>query len=212
VTGTDAADFAALNDTCAGRTIAPAASCTVEVRFAPAHTADLGAQLTISDNAPNAPHNVTLTGIGVAATGSTSSARGSSSSGATAPATILQSVPLVAVAGVIARPLAVSSLTLSQRISITRLRLQGLRAAMRLPAGTRVVRFAVYHARNGNRVGSALAVGYRVPTSTSVYRLVLRDRALLRNLKRGSYLLQVRPGRSRSNLGATATIGFTVTR
>jgi hypothetical protein len=209
VTGTDAADFAAQNDSCSGQTIAPAASCTVEVRFAPAHTGDLGAQLTISDNAPNAPHNVTLTGIGVGAAGS--SGGGSSSSGSTAPATIVQSIPLAAVAGITARPLAVSSVTVPQRISSTRLRLQGLRAVMRLPAGTQVVRFAVYRTRNGKRVGSALAVGYRVPSSAGVYRLVLRDRALLRKLKRGSYLLQVRPGRIRSDLGAIATTAFTVT-
>ena len=124
----------------------------------------------------------------------------------------MRAVPLVQVAGVIARPLAVSSLTLPRRISVTRLRIRGLRIAMRLPASTGVVRFAVYRAKNTERTGRALAIGYRVPARSGVYRLVLRDRVLLHKLKAGSYVLQVRPGRSRSDLGATASVTFTVTR
>jgi hypothetical protein len=219
VTGTDAADFATEADGCSGRTIAPAESCTVDVRFAPAHTGALSALLHIADNAPNAPHDVALSGVGLAGSGSGSSgAAPSSASGsagaapAPAAAAALQSVPLVAVAGIRARSLAVSALSAARRISAARLRRQGLRAVMRLPAGTAVVRFAVYRARNGRRAGRALAIGYRLPSRSGFYRLVLRDRALLRRLTRGRYVLQIRAGRSRSDLGATATIAFTVTR
>lgn len=216
VAGTDAADFAAANDTCSGRTLAPAASCSVDVRFAPAHAGDLSASLRIDDTAANAPHNVALSGIGVGASGAAPSGSaagtGASSPGATNTVTIVQAIPLVQVAGAVARPLAVTSLALSQRISIARLRARGLRITMRLPAGTGVVRFAIYRARKGKATGRALAIGYRVPARAGAYRLVLRDRALLRKLKRGRYVLQVRPGRSRSDLGATSTVGFTVTR
>jgi uncharacterized protein YjiS (DUF1127 family) len=51
-----------------------------------------------------------------------------------------------------------------------------------------------------------------VPTSAaSSYRLRLRDRALLRRLKPGRYVLKVTPGRSLSDLGVTRQVGFTVT-
>jgi hypothetical protein len=214
VSGTDAADFAAQNDGCSGQTIAPAASCTVDVRFVPAQTGDLGAALTIASNGPKAPHSVALSGIGVGApgSGSSGSAGGSSSSTSSAPAAIAQSIPPAAVAGVVSRPLAVSRVALARRISATRARMRGLRVVMRLPAGTQVVRFAVYRARTSKRTGRALAIGYRVPARAGTYRLTLRDRALRRKLKRGRYVLQVRPGRSRSELGATASIGFTITR
>jgi hypothetical protein len=162
---------------------------------------------------------VTLTGAGSAPAGARAAPPTgggvSSPAGAPAPApgpAAVKSVPLAAVAGLVARPLAVRSLSLARRISIAQLRLRGLRAAMRLPAGTAVVRFAVYRARGGRRVGRALAIGYRVPSRTGAYRLVLRERSLLRKLTRGSYVLQVRPGRSRRDLGAVATVRFTVTR
>jgi hypothetical protein len=162
---------------------------------------------------------VTLTGAGSAPAGARAAPPTgggvSSPAGAPAPApapAAVKSVPPAAVAGLVARPLAVRSLSLARRISIAQLRLRGLRAAMRLPAGTAVVRFAVYRARGGRRVGRALAIAYRVPSRTGAYRLVLRERSLLRKLTRGSYVLQVRPGRSRRDLGAVATVRFTVTR
>jgi hypothetical protein len=222
IAGTDVADFAAENDTCSNHTIAPAASCTVDVRFTPAHTGDLAARLQINDNAVNAPHGVALSGVGLGAAGGTPPAAGGSGGGssapgargavASAPITIVQALPGVAVAGVVQSSLGVRSLTLSRRISTARLRAQGLRVAMQLPAGTQVVRFAVYRTRSGKRLGRALAIGYRVPSRAGAYRLVLRDRALLRKLKRGSYVLDIRAGASRSALGPTSSIGFTVTR
>ena len=35
--GTDRADFTAANDTCSGQTLAPADSCSIDLRFAPTH-------------------------------------------------------------------------------------------------------------------------------------------------------------------------------
>jgi hypothetical protein len=106
----------------------------------------------------------------------------------------------------------VSNLTLARRISVARLRAQGLRIAMRLPAGTATIRYAVYRARNGKRTGAALATGSRVPSRAATYRLTLRSPALLRKLKPGTYVLQVRAGRSTGNLGSVSTVAFTVTR
>jgi hypothetical protein len=118
---------------------------------------------------------------------------------------------LSAVAGTSARSLAVSNLTIPRRISVTRLRVQGLRVAMRVPAGTEAIRFALYRARDGKPTGRPLARGSRAPSRPGVYRLVLRDRALVRKLRPGSYVLQVAAGRSASSLGRQSTVAFTVT-
>src|SRR4051812_1878393 len=66
LTGGDAADFALLNDTCSGRAIAPGAGCTVDVRFAPAHTGDLAATLSVPSDSAASPHRIALSGIGTA--------------------------------------------------------------------------------------------------------------------------------------------------
>ena len=59
----------------------------------------------------------------------------------------------------------------ARRISVTRLRAQGLRVVMRLPSGTDTIRFTVSRARNGKPTGSALATGSRKPTRAGTYRL-----------------------------------------
>jgi len=64
--------------------------------------------------------------------------------------TVVQVIPGAAVLGATARSsLAVSRLTLPRRISVTRLRAQGLHASMRVQEGTNVVRIAIYKSRNG---------------------------------------------------------------
>jgi hypothetical protein len=149
--------------------------------------------------------------------GSSSSA-GPGGPAATAAASVpgVSAAPLVrpaapVVAGVTARALALGRMTLSSRVSTARLRAQGLRVSMRLPAGTKVVRFAVYRARGGKPAGKALLAGFSVTPRAGNYRLVVRDRALLRSLKPGRYVLRAQPGRSRSDLGAPSKAVFTVT-
>jgi hypothetical protein len=110
-----------------------------------------------------------------------------------------------------ARPLAVSRLALARRISSTRLRAQGLRPSMRLPAGTKAVRIAIYKARNGQRTGRALFVTNRKPRAAGVYRVTLRSRSLSR-LRAGSYVMEIRAGRTAASLGAARRSAFTVTR
>jgi hypothetical protein len=108
--------------------------------------------------------------------------------------------------------LAVGNLTTARRISATRLRAQGLRVVMQLPSGTDTVRFALYRARNGKPAGSALGTGSRKPSRAGTYRLTLRSPSLLRKLKPGAYVLQVRAGSARSGQGPAASVAFTVTR
>jgi hypothetical protein len=62
VTGADSGDFVQTN-TC-GSTVAPGASCTLNVTFRPTHRGQRTAMLSLTDNAPGSPQTVGLTGTG----------------------------------------------------------------------------------------------------------------------------------------------------
>jgi YVTN family beta-propeller protein len=67
VTGVDAADFAiSPGGTCTGTSfaLAPTASCTIAVTYAPGSEGQQTASLTITDNSAGSPHTVTLQGNG----------------------------------------------------------------------------------------------------------------------------------------------------
>ena len=146
---------------------------------------------------------------GAAATGGSGGSQPPSAAAAAAAPGVGQVLP--AVLGTTARPLAVSNVTLARRISVTRLRVQGLRVAMRVPSGVDKIRYALYKARDGKPAGRALARGSRT-VRPGTYRLTLRTRALLRKLRPGRYVLQVTAGRDAGALGRTSTVTFTVTR
>jgi hypothetical protein len=116
------------------------------------------------------------------------------------------------IAGVTASPLRVSQLSVARRISLARLGRRGLQASMRLPQGTGAVRIAVHRARDGRRSGSALLVASRSPRAAGVYRVALRDRSLLRRMRPGQYVLEVRAGRSAATLGRVTRVAFRVIR
>jgi hypothetical protein len=63
--GANAADFA--SSKCSGTSLAPGASCTVDVTFTPAALTVRSATLSIPTNASGSPHGVALSGTGVAA-------------------------------------------------------------------------------------------------------------------------------------------------
>jgi hypothetical protein len=64
IAGANPGDFAIAVRTCGG-TLAPAASCTVDVTFRPTARKTRSATLAIADNAAGSPHSVALTGTGV---------------------------------------------------------------------------------------------------------------------------------------------------
>jgi hypothetical protein len=214
LSGADAADFRVDADTCSGQTLAPGDGCSVDVRFAPLHTGQLGADLSVPSDAPGSPHTVALSGLG---TGASAPAGGGTTGGGGGTTIITRVIPGVgpipagSVAGRAARALRVSDLTLARRISVTRAKAQGLRVAMTLPSGTRVVRLAVYRARGGQIRGSALARVVKLPTQSGLYVVRLRDRTLLRSLRPGRYIVQVTPGRALDDRGRTSSIAFTIT-
>jgi hypothetical protein len=67
----------------------------------------------------------------------------------------------------------------------------------------------VFRARNGRPVGRALARGFR-RARPGPFRLRLRDRALLRKLRPGTYIVRIRAGRSRTTLGRASERTFRV--
>jgi hypothetical protein len=227
LTGPDRGSFTATG--CAG-TVAPGASCNVTVAFVAgtpvgAHTATLA----IASNAANTPTlNVALgariTGLAPApqpapAGGTPAAGNGAAPVGAAAAApaiaAVIPGLPAPAgpvVQGVVSKSLGLSNVALAQRISLTRVRTQGLRLSMRLEEGTRVVRIAVYRSKgNGQRTGAALFAGYQVPAKAGLFRVTLRG-SLLRRLRAGQYVVEVQPGQSRTSLGTLSRHRFRVTR
>jgi hypothetical protein len=165
------------------------------------------------DRCPSAPGPAGNNGCPLPPPPPTNTGGPGSTAGGTSPTTIIQVIhPDVQVKGVTASsPLAVSNLSLARRISIARLRVQGLRASMQVQEGTNVVRIAIYKARNGRRTGRALFTATRTPTRSGLFRVTLRS-GKLSKLHRGSYVMEVRAGRSAATLGSVRRASFTVTR
>ena len=66
ITGTDSGDFGQSNN--CDHPIPPKGSCQIKVTFTPSTTGQRTAQVTITDDAPNSPQNLPLSGVGVVPT------------------------------------------------------------------------------------------------------------------------------------------------
>ena len=58
-------DFTISKDTCSGKQVAPGRSCLIALIFTPTRIEDRNATLVLTDNAPDNPQNVSLTGTGI---------------------------------------------------------------------------------------------------------------------------------------------------
>jgi YVTN family beta-propeller protein len=65
VTGPNLRSFAVDDDHCSGQTVAPGASCVVEVRFLPTSVGAKAATLQFTDDAVTSPQSVALSGVGL---------------------------------------------------------------------------------------------------------------------------------------------------
>jgi hypothetical protein len=65
LSGDNQQDFALSNDTCTGATIGSQKSCVIDVAFTPAANERRKATVTLTDNAPNSPQTVQLSGSGI---------------------------------------------------------------------------------------------------------------------------------------------------
>ncbi len=128
---------------------------------------------------------------------------------------VVQQVPVAgAVAGVKAgstapAKLSLGRLTMGRTIARGAVRANGLRAAMSLQAGTKVLRVRIYR-KNAGGTRSLVAERFLSPAASGLYRMRLKDRKLRQVLTPGSYEAQVTPGRSRLSLGKTAKLTFRV--
>ena len=65
LSGTNAEDFAIVADNCSSQSIAPTGNCTVTYTFTPTATGFRTADMVFTDNDPDSPHTVVLTGTGL---------------------------------------------------------------------------------------------------------------------------------------------------
>jgi hypothetical protein len=197
--------------------VAPGSSCLVTVAFVGnSGVGDRTATLNIASNAANNPNmsvalSATISGAATRVIDNTRPATGSTT-------TVIQRIEVLgATASQRVQPrassaLSVSGLSLARRISVTRLRTQGLRVSMRLKPGTKTVRMAIYRARNGKKTGRAVFTTTRTVRAAGLYRATLRGRTLTRALKPGAYIVEAQGGSSASSLSAARRFAFTVTR
>ena len=101
----------------------------------------------------------------------------------------------------------IGRVTLASRISRRTLSRRGLRASVRVPRGTEVLRARLFRVSGGRR--RLVTTAFRFPSRAGLYRLVLRSKGV-RRLLRGRYVLEITPGQSRQSLGAPSQRGFQI--
>jgi hypothetical protein len=199
ITGPNAAEFAIVGNTCTGVSMPSGATCAITVAFNGAAPGGKSASLDIPHNAQGSISHVALTATSVAPAPPSAATAGAAAPGG------------AGVAGVAARSLAVQGLRMTHRVTRTRVLRRGVRLSMRLPAGTEIVRVAIYRTRRGTPLPRPVYLTHRVVPRAGLYRLTLDSRALRQKLKAGRYQLNVTPGVSRRQMGRTTTTFFRVT-
>ena len=197
IVGANAGDYTLGVNTCSAA-VAPGASCRLEVLFTPSAAGVRNATLSIAGDGGKA--DVSLSGTGVAPAGGaqTGAAAATSATLAATSAHASSSRP----------PLSITSVGMAARMKQSKARKLGFRLTMRVPDGTVVVRIRVY--RKTAKGLTLLSDGYRTPAAAGLFRVQQGHLQLRRQLKRGAYEVQVTPGYSTSELGATSKISFKV--
>lgn len=65
LTGANPGDFSTPADNCSGTNVKPGSTCSISLSFTPTATGTRSASLTITDNAPDSPQSVPLSGTGI---------------------------------------------------------------------------------------------------------------------------------------------------
>jgi hypothetical protein len=189
--GANAGDYAIANNTCTAAPMPSGATCTVDVAETPSATGARAATLTITDNTAAGTHVVNLTGNGIAAPAAPAPV--------VAPAApVAQPAPLAPIA--LSRPkLAVEAMNLTSRVSLRSARRRGVSLVVFAPEGASVVR--VRMVRGTRTVDDLMA---KVSGDGVVTVNLPHSRQARRALHKGTYQVLVTPGRSATDLGATA--------
>ncbi len=107
--------------------------------------------------------------------------------------------------------LALKKLSTAARVKRSVARLRGIGLKMELPDGTNVVKINIYRKAAGGKL-KLISSGFKAPGKGGVYSVRQNHAALKRLLTVGSYEVQVTPGASRTDLGATRKAGFKIVR
>jgi hypothetical protein len=194
--GATPGDFALATNTCAGATLQPGQACAVGLVLAPGSAGPKSATLAVADNAAGGLRTVALSGTALPV----------------APPIVATpaAIPAVRVAGATASPAG----RLVSRATVTRARLRrdGLRVALTVPAGARFVRISVFRLNGTRKAKRPIWVETRRVTKTGRYRAVLGNRTLIRRLRPGRYQIEVRTGRTRATLSRPVTTRIRVIR
>jgi hypothetical protein len=190
LSGAGAGAYHVVANSCAGVFVSGQA-CAVTVQYVPTAAGAQPAALSIASNATGGNNSVALTGAGVApATGAGAGVAG---------------------AGARSR-FALSKLRTTHRLSRARVRSHGLRFTMRLPAGTEIVKVSVLRVRNGKALRKPVWFAFRHPSHAGPYRMRLNTRKLRHRLTPGLYQINITPGVSKRQLGATSSTRIRITR
>lgn len=65
VTGDDAEKYSVVKDTCTGAEVVPYRACVIDLTFLPTAKDDFDAELKLTDNAPDSPQTIRVTGEGI---------------------------------------------------------------------------------------------------------------------------------------------------
>lgn len=190
VSGDSAAAYHVTANSCAG-VFASGQSCAVTLQYVPTLAGAQPAVLSIASNATGGNGSVALTGAGVAP----ATAAGAGAAGANGRSRF-----------------ALRKLRTTHRLSRARVRSHGLRFTMRLPAGTEIVKVSVLRVRNGKALRKPVWFAFRHPSHAGLYRMRLNTRKLRHRLTPGLYQVNITPGVSKRQLGATSSTRIRITR
>ena len=189
VGGGGAGAYSVVANTCAG-VFASGQACSITVQMVAPAAGAMPAVLTIPSNATGGNGQVALSGSGVAP--------GANAAGASARSRFR-----------------IAKLRTTHRMSRARVLRRGLRLSMRVPQGTEILKISVLRVRDGRANRKPVWLAYRLVNRVGpggLYRLRLHSRALRRRLKAGLYQLNITPGVSKTQLGATSTTRIRITR
>jgi len=174
--------------------MASGASCSVGVTFTPGAAGARSAALTIADNTVAATHTIALSGAGTAPAPAPAPAAPAAKV-VPAPAPVIRPVTPI-----VTQKLTLDALSVNRSISLRSAQRKGLHVTVFTPQGTRVVKVRLL--RNGHVITRSV----RTVTADGVLTITLPSSAKgRRSLRRGTYTIQVTPGSSPSNYGATTS-------
>jgi hypothetical protein len=205
ISGPSADEFAIATNTCTSPT-GPGNACRIGLRFLPAASGVRNATLTLTSDAPGSPHVVELTGNGTVLPGPGGAGAGTAGAAAAGAGAGTVAGNTASIASV--KPLVLKRLGMAKRVRRSTARKQGIRLHMELTPGTEVVKINIYR-RRASRL-TLISSGFKTPGRIGAYNVRQNHAALRRLLRAGTYVVQVTPGASRTDLGTPSKRAFTV--